>query len=160
MMRPDYRCGFTLVEILLAVAIIGLLAALTVPTIDLTRRSRENAQAASKLRRAVAAFEMYRSEMGRYPADRNPGVIPPEMVGYFAELNIDDWWSSATELGGGWDWDNGYNFKYSVSISAPTKSEAQMKEFDSLVEKPGEGGDLSTGFFRKVGVQYHYILEK
>jgi len=160
MSEPVSRRGMTLVEVLMVVVIIGLLAALIIPAFNLALRSRQNAECASKLRTAVTAFEMYRSEFGSYPADRTPGVVPPEMTDFFAALNIDDWWSQSTELGGSWDWDNGYNFKYSVSISAPTKSAAQMQEFDKLIEKPNDGGDLSTGNFRKVGTQYHYIIEK
>lgn len=154
-MKQDGKYGFTLIEILLAAVVVGLLAALLIPAFSLAIRSRENSQAASKLRTAVAAFEMYRSEMGSYPADRNPAIVPPEMTNYFAELNIDDWWSGTTELGGRWDWDNGYHFKYSVSISNPTKT-GQMAEFDKLIDD----GNLSSGKFRKEDAQYHYIIEK
>lgn len=156
MSRRHNRPGFTLVEMLLVVVIIGMLAAFLIPAITHSIQSRENSQAASKLRTAVAAFTMYRSEMGSYPADKNPGQIPPEMADYFAEFHIDDWWGSPTELGGGWDWDNGYHYKYSVSISAPTKSIEQLMDFDRLVDD----GNLSTGNFRKYGTQYHYILEQ
>jgi prepilin-type N-terminal cleavage/methylation domain-containing protein len=156
MIKLDHRNGFTLIEIVLVVAIIGLLTALIVPAVQQAICSRENAQAASKLRRALVAFELYRSEMGSYPADKNPGQIPPEMIPYFADLKIDSWWSSGTELGGGWDWDNGYNFKYSVSISAPTRSSGQMIEFDRLIDD----GVLTSGNFRSVGSQYHYIIER
>jgi len=156
MTKPDSRHGMTLVEVLMVVVIIGLLAAFIIPAANLAIRSRENAHAASKLRQAVTAFTMYFSEMASYPADKNPGQIPPEMTAYFAELNIDDWWSDATELGGEWDWDNGYHFKYSVSISAPTRATSQMTDFDKLVDD----GNLSSGKFRQSGTQYHYIIEQ
>jgi type II secretory pathway pseudopilin PulG len=146
----------TLVEVLMAVAIIGLLAALMVPAYRMAIRHRQNAQTASRLRQAVTVFTLYRSENGRYPADRTPAVIPPEMTDYFAQFDIDDWWTQVTALGGRWDWDNGYNFKYSVSISTPTKPQSQLIEYDRLIDD----GDLNTGKFRKVGVQYHYILEE
>lgn len=156
MSRRDHRLGFTLVEMLLVVTIIGMLAAFLIPVVTQSIQNRQNAQAASKLRTAVAAFTLYRSEMGSYPADKNPGQIPPEITDYFTEFHINDWWSSPTELGGGWDWDNGYHYKYSVSISAPTKSIEQLTDFDRLVDD----GNLSTGNFRQVGTQYHYIIEK
>ncbi len=156
-MKPcNQRYGFTLVEVLLTVVIIAMIASFLFLAVTHAIQSKENAQAASKLRTAVMAFTLYRSEMGSYPADKNPGQIPPEISDYFSEFNIDDWWSSPTELGGGWDWDNGYHFQYSVSISAPTKSIDQMTDFDKLVDD----GNLSTGKFRKVGSQYHYIIEQ
>lgn len=155
-MKSNYSRGMTLVEVLIVVVVIGMLSALLIPAINFSIQSRENAKAASKLRTAVAAFTMYRSEMGRYPADKNPGQTPPEMTDYFREFNIDDWWSDPTELGGGWDWDNGYHYKYSVSISAPTKSSSQLTDFDRLVDD----GNLDTGKFRKYGTQYHYIIEQ
>lgn len=163
-MKQTLKKGMTLVEILLVVTIVALLLALLIPVVKKSIEGKENALCASHLRRAVAAFELYRSEMGSYPADKYPGQIPPEMSGYFQELNIydttdddheDEWWVKPTELGGYWDWDNGYNFKCSVSISNPSKTE-QMTDFDRLVDD----GNLSTGKFRKVGTQYHYILEQ
>lgn len=155
-MELNKKNGMTLVEIALAVTIIALIAAFLIPAFSNAIRSRENARCASRLRTAVAAFEMYRSENGSFPADRTPGVTPPEMTGYFESLNIDDWWGGATDLGGQWDWDNGYNFKYSVSISSPGKSAAQLTDFDRLVDD----GNLSSGRFRKVGSQYHFIIEQ
>jgi prepilin-type N-terminal cleavage/methylation domain-containing protein len=155
-MKQTSNSGMTLVEILLVVTIVALLAAFLIPVVQKAIESRENSLCASHLRTAVAAFEMYRSEMGSYPADKTPSVTPPEMADYFADLRIDDWWSDTTELGGNWDWDNGYNFKYSVSISSPTRSTDQLTDFDRLVDD----GNLSTGKFRKVGNQYHYILEE
>ena len=156
MSKQNNKSGMTVVEVLLTAALIAFLAAFLIPSAIRAARSRENARAAGKLRTAVAAFEMYRSETGRWPADRTPGVVPPEMTNYFAAMNIDAWWSRPTELGGGWDWDNGYNFKYSVSISAPTKSADQLTDFDRIVDD----GNLNTGNFRKVGTQYHYIIER
>lgn len=155
---PVRAKGMTLVEILLAVTLIGLLTALLIPAVNLAVRSRENARAASRLRRAVAAFEMCRSEQGGYPPDQ---IVPgqtavPVMTPYFNDLNI-DWWGDATPLGGRWDWDIGYHgFAASLSLWQPDVSQKQLTEFDRLIDD----GDLSTGRFRKVSTQYHYILEE
>lgn len=155
MTKPCSRDGMTMVEVLMVVVIIGLLSALLVPAINLAIRGRQNAECARKLRTAVQAFELYAAEVGSYPADRYPGVVPPEMAGYYFPYFKIDWWDSASELGGGWDWDNGYNFDFSVSISSPTASAEQLAEFDRLIDD----GNLNSGNFRKVGSQYHYILE-
>lgn len=150
----------TLVELLITVTIIALLAAFIIPAYNLAIRRRENALVASHLRTAVTAFTMYRSEAGTYPANVSRGVVPPEMANYFADLKINQWWTTATELGGQWDWDAGSPFKYCITIASPTKSTDQMTELDKLVDD----GNLSTGNFRRTGssgsYEYSYILEQ
>jgi prepilin-type N-terminal cleavage/methylation domain-containing protein len=155
-MKYALNRGMTLVEVLLTVGIVALLATFLIPALNAALRGRENAECARKLRAAVEAFSLYTADTGGYPADRNPGVIPQEMVDYYFPYFKIDWWSDATELGGRWDWDNGYHFKFSVSISVPTKSAEQLTEFDRLIDD----GNLDAGNFRKVGTQYHYILEE
>jgi type II secretory pathway pseudopilin PulG len=145
----------TLVELMIVVFLIGLLSVILVPAIRMAVQYRENSQAAHKLRTAIQAFEFYRGETGGYPPDKTPGVTPPEMVEYFDYFDI-DWWGQTTEIGGKWDWDNGYHFPFSVSIAQPTKPQSQLVKFDKMVDD----GNLSTGKFRAVGGQYHYILEE
>lgn len=158
MKTPAYKSGMTLVETLISVAIVGVLAtAVFVPAVTLSLRCQQNAECAYKLRTAVAAFELYASESGGYPPDRQAGSVPPEMADYyFPDFKI-DWWKADAELGGKWDWDvdqDGVNF--SVSINEPTKLQPQMEEFDQLVDD----GNLATGNFRKSGAKYRYIIEQ
>lgn len=152
------RGGMSLVEVLIAVALIGMLSVLLVPAVNLAIRSRENARCASQLRSAVALFELYRSEMGSYPPDQNvPGDLSVSgMEDYFNSAGI-DWWGETTDLGGRWDWDLGYHgYTASVSIWKPTASARQLEEFDKLVDD----GNLASGQFIQVSTQYHYILEE
>ena len=151
-----YKKGMTLVEVLMVVAVVAMLGAFLIPAITTMLRQADNASAASQMRQAVSAFELYCSEHGSYPEDKNPGQTPPEMVAVFADMGIDEWWASSTDVGGRWDWDEGYHFAYSVSIAAPTASSKQMTRFDALVDD----GDLSTGKFRAIGSQHHYIIEE
>ncbi|MGE4489554.1 MAG: type II secretion system protein [Kiritimatiellales bacterium] len=151
------KSGMTLVEVIIAVSIIGLMAVMIVPAVQHSVRSRQNSRCASQLRRAIAAFELYRSENGAYPPDQNvPGDLSVSgMNPYFDDLGI-DWWAEETELGGRWDWDVGYHsIPASISIWKPTASAKQLLEFDRLVDD----NDLATGRFRKIETQYHYILE-
>ncbi|HKL21750.1 MAG TPA: type II secretion system protein [Tichowtungia sp.] len=164
--------AMTLLEILIAVSILGLLMALALPAVNKALQRRSNAITASRMRIAVNAFELYRSENGGYPPDVNNGVTPPEMRPYFISLGIitldDDgnvvgnWWEDDTDVGGEWDWDNGYHYAYSVSLCRPTASQEQLEELDALLEPPNstDAGNLSTGRFRKYSTQYHYILEE
>lgn len=156
MKRGGNREGMTLVEVLMAVVIIGMLAAILIPAVRFAMQTRRNAEAATMLRTAVQAFEMYRSEQGHWPPDQIvPGqtTVPLMEDHYFPYFGI-DWWGDETPLGGRWDWDVDYNFAVSVSIWRPTASQAQLRRFDRMIDD----GDLSTGRFRRVGTQYHYIL--
>ncbi|MFA6174092.1 MAG: type II secretion system protein [Kiritimatiellales bacterium] len=158
MMEKAHRCGFTLVEAVLAVTIIALLAAFIVPAVNLATRSRENGQAARKLQTAVEALELYASERGDYPADVNRGIIPPEMAEYYFPYYKIDWWDDVTELGGQWDWGhNQLGATATVAIVAPTRSTGQMTEFDRLIDD----GNLNTGKFRYDGDKhYYYIIQE
>ncbi len=157
MKKPNYRCGFTLVEVMVVVVIIALIAAILIPAINHAISSRENVQAASKLRMLVAAFELYQSETGGYPADVNRAIVPSGMSDYFTSLNI-DWFTQATPLGGNWDW--GYNqmgATASIAIASPSVSSSQMTDFDQLIDD----GDLNSGKFRYNGsTHYYYIIKQ
>jgi type II secretory pathway pseudopilin PulG len=144
----------TLVEILISLSIIALMAVFSVPAFMHSMRQRENLEAITQLRTALSAFELYATEKDDYPPDCQPAEIPPEMTAYYFPYFKIDWWSQETPLGGSWDWDNGYHYAYSVSISSPTRSEKQLRDFDAMIDD----GDLDTGLFRQRGNQYHFIL--
>lgn len=155
MNRMSQRDGMTMVELMMVVSIIALLSAILIPISKKAIEYKENSEVAHKLRTAIQAFELYRSEEGFYPPDKNPGITPDGMDEFFDYFNI-DWWDETTEIGGMFDWDNGYNFPYSVSISKPTKSLSQLEDFDKMIDD----GNLATGNLRAVGNHYHYILEE
>ena len=153
--RPGRRGGFTLVEIMVVVAIIGLLAAIAFPMVARQQRRAKNSRFANDLRTFAQAFETYAMKNGRWPPDAAPGAVPAGMSG---ELR-DDLWKAPTPLGGQWDWDyKTVSFTACISIHTVTVSDAQMKEVDRLLDD----GNVATGNFRKSssGVGYYvYILQ-
>ena len=66
------RPGFTLIELLTVIAIIGILAAIIVPTVGRVRDSARSTQCLSNLRQIGAASRLY--------ADEHKGMTPP--LGY------------------------------------------------------------------------------
>jgi len=152
--------GFTLVEIMLVVSIIGLLAILAIPAV---RKARMRAQDSAFVNdiRSVAnnAFEQYAIEKGDYPPDAAPGVMPPEIVTYLPKRFV---WTAKTPIGGQWDWDRAagrgdtiHGVYAGLSVYQPSRTTPQMRDVDQLMDD----GSLLTGRFRSRTDGYIYVLE-
>lgn len=63
------RTAFTLVEMLVVIAIIGVLVALLVPTINGVMVSQRNASTGIELQKLVSSIEAYKDKVGDYPPD-------------------------------------------------------------------------------------------
>ncbi len=146
--------AFTLVEIMIVVAIIAVLAAIAVPAFARARQRARVSKFLNALRIATGAFEQYASEHGSYPPDVNRAITPTGMQSYFGE-KLD--WTAPTPIGGSWDWDvNVFGVKAGVSVVAPDMTDAEMTEIDAEFDD----GDLNTGWFRVTGPQrYTAIVE-
>ena len=145
--------GFTLVEIMIVVAIIGILGAICIPGFTRAREGSRNVRFASDVEVAKTAFIQYSMDNGwRYPADVTPGIMPPGMDEYLGRFP----WSKPTSLGGKWDWDNGqFGTKAGVSVYQPDVSDQQLLKLDTMVDN----GDLTTGMLRKRSSGYISIIE-
>jgi type IV pilus assembly protein PilA len=146
------RHGFTLVEIMIVVAIIGLLAAIALPMFAKARQRSQRRRFINDIQKAADAFLLYSFENASYPPDRFPGQIPPGMETYLPKMDF----TAPTVLGGRWDWDNGqFGFKAGVSVWQPDRTEDQMREIDAMMDD----GNLTTGDFRRRTAGYIWIIE-
>lgn len=145
--------GFTLVEIMIVVAIIGLLAAMGMPVWAKSRRNSQNNAFINDLRVATYAAQTCMFETGGWPTETGPGAIPPELLPYVNSVT----WRNLTPVGGNWDWEkNVSGCVAGVAISAPSVGAVQMQEIDAKIDD----GDLSTGRFHTRGSGgYIYVLE-
>ena len=149
-LRRRRSAGFTLVEIMIVVVIIGFLASMAIPAFQRVRRNVQNTAFANDLRLARNAAEQYIMEVGTYPPDGAAGM-PSELSPYMPS-RIND---GPTPVGGVWDWDyEQFGFKAGISVYKPTADAAQMQEVDRLVDD----GDLSPGYFRARSQGYIYVI--
>jgi len=83
--RDTRRAGFSLIELLMAVSIVGILAGLAIPNMrNMTFRARATSVAADLEVLRVAALN-FNANQHTWPAERGSGVVPPELVGFLPE---------------------------------------------------------------------------
>ena len=149
--RPVYCYSFTLIELMIAVAIIGVLSALAIPGFMKAREASQNVRFVGDLRVAVGAFEEAILTEG-HPPDANPAVIPTGMENYLDRFP----WRSETPIGGRWDWDyQVFGYNSGVSVFRPDANVAQLQKIDALFDD----GDLNNGIFRARNEGYIRIIE-
>ena len=143
--------GFTLVEIMIVVVIIGLLAALAIPALARSRAASRRTAFINDLRIGRDAFEVYALENGTWPPD-GVASIPAVMNDVLTPAR----WSLPTPIGGTWDWDNDqFGFKAGLSVRGPNLSNAEMALIDASIDD----GVLTTGIFQERTGGYIYVLE-
>jgi len=97
----DPRSGFTLLELLVVISIIGILSAIIFPTISLSRNAAYVSRTKAEVKSIATALEMYaNANKGAYPpdADRN---MPPGIEAYISGTH----WPQAPWPGSIYDWD-------------------------------------------------------
>ncbi|KAF0095680.1 MAG: prepilin-type N-terminal cleavage/methylation domain-containing protein [Puniceicoccaceae bacterium 5H] len=148
------RSGFTLLELMVVVVIIGLLAAIAIPTFRGLRATTHASTTAKEFRTFVGIFEHYGFEQGAWPADTAPGVVPPGLEDAF----VADDFTATSKIGGHWDWQYQQNGVYAaLAITDPTINEDYQRKIDALLDD----GDLTTGSFQKLGGNsLTYIIEE
>jgi prepilin-type N-terminal cleavage/methylation domain-containing protein len=152
MKQGGEKSGFTLIEIIIVVGIIGLLAGIGIPKILKSANQTRDTCFIKEIQYASTAFIQYVLDHDAYPADKTPGIIPNGMAGYLTTFD----WSEETTIGGQWDWDyNVFGIKAGISVHRPERSPAQMQKIDAVIDD----GNLATGHFRRRSGGYIYVIE-
>lgn len=130
--------GFTLVEIMIVVVIIGLLAAIAIPTFNRVKIKSQAARMANDFRQYEAAFNRFSMENGALPASSAAGTLPAGMTGY-----LPDSFTQPSALAGSYEWAGAPD--QNIVLSGTYATDEVMQ----LVDKTLDDGDLATGDFTK-----------
>ncbi|MBS3820664.1 MAG: prepilin-type N-terminal cleavage/methylation domain-containing protein [Planctomycetes bacterium] len=145
------RRGFTLIEVLIVVILLGILAAIVIPVFASSNQEAEDSVAVTNLRYAARQIVFYHAKNGAYPPDRLPGQMPAGMEVLLGGMD----WTEPTPIGGQWDWDYQTGWcTAGVSLHGPDRTAEEMRVIDEMVDD----GDLGTGGFRARAGGYVLII--
>jgi general secretion pathway protein G len=136
-LRLAANAGFTLIELMVVLVIIGVLAALIVPNV-LDRADDARATAArTDVNNLMQALKLYRLDNQRYPSSEQglqalvarptAGTIPPNWKPYLEKLPNDPW---------------GRPYQY---LNPGVKGEIDVMSFGADGQSGGEGKDADVG---------------
>lgn len=144
--HPTSRRGFTLVEIMVVVVIIGLLAGLALPAMKRTRERALATRITNDLRQFRAAFQACALQTDAWPPATAAGTIPAGMEGYLANAYL-----NTKEPGGAYSWTGPTRQIEFTTLSATAGSMV-------LVDAALDDGNLATGDFTGSGSSYRLQL--
>lgn len=145
--------GFTLIELMVVVTIVGLLASIAIPAFIQSRSSAAASKTANDFRVFAEKFQLFNLENGTWPADGLPTSIPAGMAPYLTN----GVWDETTALGGNWDWDYAqFGVTAAVSIDSVTSDTATVQMLDALIDD----GILTTGKMLQSGNRIMFVLEE
>lgn len=127
--------GFTLVEIMIVVVIIGLLAALAIPAFQRLRMRSQATRYATDFRQFESAFQRFALETGDWPPAAINGVTPTGMSGYLPVA-----YATGGALGGLYGWSGP---SQNIIVRSGRETDAVMQQVDQILDD----GDLTTGDF-------------
>ncbi|MGE9295543.1 MAG: type II secretion system protein [Puniceicoccales bacterium] len=152
---PHRRKGFTLVEIMIVVVIIGMLAAMVMPAFNRVRRASQNTRFFSDVRVFSGAIDTYMLEEGAPPEDFGSGEIGTPLDEYIKPSDF----GVRPSIGGSWNVEGGDGGLFWAAVGADgyTVADDQIQEMDDKFDD----GNLASGKLRQAGGSgYYWVMEE
>ena len=152
--RRSSEAGFTLIELMIVVVIIGILAAVGIPMYINFQENAKVGRTASELRSLSQAFVAYYASTGSYPPDSHL-TLPTGMDEYINPAI----WANGTPIGGTYNWEGPDGYPYaglSIFTTTPIDNDKLI-----MLDHMLDDGDLGQGQFRVMGNgRPTYVIEE
>ena len=153
--QPTTRTGFTLVEILIVVVILGILAALVVPKFSNATDEAKMGAFIGSIKTFADACEYFAVKEGYYPPDGSSGQLPAGFEAYVDQSEYE----SPTPLGGVWDVE--FNEMGITSAVGVHFNGDPVPGFMLSIDEKFDDGDLAGGMFQQLAAdRYYYIVAR
>lgn len=160
MMNPKKKNGFTLIEILLVVMILGLLAGIAMAKLSSHYDETRINTFVTNLKCFADAEIYYRNRTGELLEDSSSGEVPAGWADYIDTKK----WLGGTPVGGVWDFEQGSDFagmSYGFGVHFDGTGETRGDDYMQKVDEIFDDGDLAEGAFQKIANdRYYYIILK
>ncbi|MEL6797434.1 MAG: prepilin-type N-terminal cleavage/methylation domain-containing protein [Planctomycetota bacterium] len=138
------RAGFTIVELVVVVVIIGVITAVAIPRFSRANQNALTNAAARDFRQIETALRLYYADHRAWPPNQLSGVYPPELAGYYDQPQ----WESGPTFGDRWDWNPNLGpLRPHVSMYGEDFGAQPLVEFDARFDD----GDVNTGNVQRWG---------